>query len=448
VNDMLGNKNLQDDRLIIFGRYPVPEQTKTRLIPDLGQTGAAELQRQLTEKAIATARAFTQGRGIDLDFHFEGGNTKKMFQWLGSGIIFSQQESGDLGERMHAAFFKAFKSNLQRVVLVGTDIPGLSIDLLHKAFESMTMHDVVMGPATDGGYWLIGMKRPFNLFQNIDWGTENVFAQTIALTKKEGLRVCLLDPLTDIDTKEDLKKLSSDFIHKKPYISIIIPTLNEEDIIESTIHRAQNRDAEIIVVDGGSTDSTVARAARTGAQVVTVSGGRANQQNRGAELAAGRVLLFLHADTYLPEGYIEHIFEAMMDPMTATGAFRFKTDFKNPFMKAIEFVTNIRSIYFKMPYGDQGLFIRKSLFESVGGFSDILIMEDFEFIRRIKKKGKIITLPVSVITSGRRWLSLGLLKTTIINQIVIAAYFMGVSPARIALWYQNKKRDNYDYNKN
>ena len=129
----------------------------------------------------------------------------------------------------------------------------------------------------------------------------------------------------------------------------------------------------------------------------------------------------------------------MMDPMTATGAFRFKTDIETPFMKVIEFITNIRSIYFKMPYGDQGLFIRKSLFESAGGFPDLPIMEDFELMRRIKKKGKVTILPVSIITSGRRWLNLGFFKTTIINQIVIAAYFMGVSPARIALWYQNKK---------
>ena len=101
-----------------------------------------------------------------------------------------------------------------------------------------------------------------------------------------------------------------------------------------------------------------------------------------------------------------------------------------------------------MPYGDQGLFIRKSLFESVGSFPDLPIMEDFELMRRIKKKGKVTILPVSIITSGRRWLNLGFFKTTIINQIVIAAYFMGVSPARIALWYQNKRKVNINYYKN
>ena len=438
---MVGNQKPQDNRLIVFGRYPVPGQTKTRLIPALGPVGAAELQRQLTEKTITTARVFLQGRGIELGFYFEGGNANKMSQWLGPGMVFSRQEPGDLGERMRAAFLKSFQNGLRSVVLVGTDIPGLSVGLLDKAFEALISHDVVIGPSTDGGYWLIGMKRPVNLFRDIDWGTETVLKQTMALAKKQEMTVHLLDPLTDIDTVEDLKESSPDLLHKRPYISIIIPTLNEEDKIETTIHRAQNRDAEIIVVDGGSTDGTVARAAKTGVRVVTASRGRANQQNRGAELAEGRVLLFLHADTHLPDGYIEHIFETMMDPMTATGAFRFKTDLETPFMNVIEFITNIRSIYFKMPYGDQGLFIRKSLFESTGGFPDLPIMEDFELMRRIKKKGKVTILPVSIITSGRRWLNLGFFKTTIINQIVIAAYFMGVSPARIALWYQNKKED-------
>lgn len=437
---MFGNQNHQDNRMIVFGRYPVLGQTKTRLIPDLGPAGAAELQRLLTEKTITTARTFTQGRGIELDVHFEGGNANKMFQWLGPGMTFFRQEPGDLGERMRAAFLKSFHNGLRRVVLVGTDIPGLNVDLLHKAFEALTTHDVVIGPSTDGGYWLIGMKRPINLFRDIDWGTETVFEQTISMAKKQRLGVHLLDSLTDIDTVEDLKALPQDLIHERPYISIIIPTLNEEDKIEATIHRAQNRDTEIIVVDGGSTDGTIARAAGTRARVVTASRGRANQQNRGAELAGGRVLLFLHADTHLPNNYMEHVFETMMDPMTATGAFRFKTDLETPFIKAIEFMTNIRSIYFKMPYGDQGLFIRKSVFESVGGFPDIPIMEDFELMRRIRKKGKIKTLPVAVITSGRRWLNLGVFKATIINQIIIAAYFMGVSPARTARWHQGKRR--------
>jgi len=435
-------------RMVIFGRYPVPGQTKTRLIPALGPIGSAELHRRLTEKTIATAGAFAQGRGIELDFHFEGGNTKKLSQWLGPGIIFSQQGPGDLGERMHAGFLKSFESGCGRVVLIGTDIPGLSIPILEEAFEALTRHDVVIGPSTDGGYWLIGMKGPVNLFQDIDWGTETVFEQTIALVEKEGMGVHLLDPLTDIDTIEDLKALSPDLSPGRPYISIIIPTLNEEDIIEATIYRAQNRDAEIIVVDGGSTDRTIVRAERTGACVVTASRGRANQQNRGAELAEGRVLLFLHADTHLPDDYMGHVFETMMDPMVATGAFRFQTDLKGPLIKAVEFMTNIRSTCFKMPYGDQGLFIRKSLFESIGGFPDIPIMEDFELMRRIKKKGKVMTLSAAVIISGRRWLSLGVFKTTIVNQIIIAAYLLGVSPASIAFWYQNKRRVDYDHNKN
>ena len=132
-------------------------------------------------------------------------------------------------------------------------------------------------------------------------------------------------------------------------------------------------------------------------------------------LALSKVLLFLHADTQLPEGYVGHIFEAMMDPKTVGGAFRFKTDLDSLFMKATEFVTNIRSRYFKLPYGDQALFVRKPLFESLGGFPEVPIAEDFYFVRRLRRYGRIRIVPADAVTSGRRWKTLGPFRTMLIN---------------------------------
>ncbi|MDY6879450.1 MAG: TIGR04283 family arsenosugar biosynthesis glycosyltransferase [Thermodesulfobacteriota bacterium] len=436
---MTTNRHPQVNHLILFGRYPMPGLTKTRLIPALGPIGAAEFQRRLTEKTLKTSKAFAQGRAVGLDFYFEGGDARKMSQWLGSKWTFSEQESGNLGERMHAAFMKSFHSGSQKVVLIGTDIPGLSVSILEQAFDALNDHDVVIGPSTDGGYGLISMKSPHNLFEGIDWGTESVLEQTMALARKEKMKVHLLDPLTDIDTLEDLKALPPDWRPEGPYLSIIIPTLNEEVVIEATLDRAHDREVEIIVADGGSTDNTIALAKATGARVVRAPRGRAHQQNRGAELAEGRILLFLHADTLLPKNYLGAVFEAMMDTTLGAGAFRFQTDLQTPLMRLVEFVTNIRSTYFKMPYGDQAIFIRKSLFESLGGFPNMPIMEDFVLMRRIKKKGGIMTLPLSVVTSGRRWVNLGVVKTTLINQAIIAAYLVGVSPAKIALLYKNNK---------
>ena len=432
---MINHQNPPIDRLIVFGRYPVPGRTKTRLIPALGPAGAADLQRQLTEKIVATAEAFALQRGVNVEVCFEGGSEQKMRRWLGPDLSLSRQAPGDLGTRMYAAFLAAFQRGCSRAVLIGTDIPELRADHLRQAFDALSENDLVIGPSRDGGYWLIGLNRPARLFEGIKWGTRAVLGQTLALANGQGLSVKELDYLTDIDTEEELKELLPDWTEKGPYVSVIIPALNEALNIQKTINSARNRDAEVIVVDGGSGDDTVVRATRAGARIEKSSRGRAVQQNHGTSVARGSVLLFLHADTHLPHGYINHIFEALMDPETVAGAFRFKTDLNHPLMKPIEFATNIRSQYLKLPYGDQGLFFRRAVFEAVGGFPEVSIAEDLFLMHRISKQGRIGIAPVYAVTSGRRWQTRGLLRTTLINQIIVAGCCLGISPRVLAKLY-------------
>jgi len=429
------------NRLIIFGRYPVPGQTKTRLIPALGPAGAADLQRWLTENILETVRRFAVPRKIGVEICFKGDSKQKMRRWLGSGAILSRQVPGNLGDRMQAAFLDAFQRGADRVVLSGTDIPQLRADHLEQAFDALVENDLVIGPSTDGGYWLIGLNHPVGLFEGIKWGTDSVFGQTLALANEQGLRVKTLSPLKDIDTVEDLKQVLPGWAGKGPYVSVVIPALNEAVNIETTIKRAMHEDAEIIIVDGGSIDNTVEIASSSGVRVIAGQQGRALQQNLGAKAATGRVLLFLHADTLLPTGYVNYIFEILMDQKTVAGAFRFKTNFDHPFMKVIELVTNIRSRYLKLPYGDQGLFIRKSVFESVGGFPYVPIAEDLFLLRRLSKYGRIRITPAHALTSGRRWQTLGLFRTTLINQIILIGCCLGVSPGALASMYRftNKK---------
>ncbi|MDY7031643.1 MAG: TIGR04283 family arsenosugar biosynthesis glycosyltransferase [Thermodesulfobacteriota bacterium] len=429
-------KSLSQDRVIIFSRYPVPGRTKTRLIPTFGPVGAADLHRRLTEKTFDTVSRFAEQYHIDMEIRFDGGSKRKIQRWLKTRTILSHQGHGDLGERMNTAFIEAFQRGCRHVILLGTDIPGVTGNHLKNTMEALLEYDLVLGPSTDGGYWLIGMKNPGDVFQGIDWGTEKVLQQTMTSARGQDLKVHLLDPLTDVDTVEDLNRVWPEENGRSPYISVIIPTLNESENIESTIHTARNKDAEIIVVDGGSTDDTVKRAEATGVRVERSSCGRALQQNRGAQIARGHVLLFLHADTSLPDSYANNIFDALMDPEVSFGAFLFKTDMESPLMRVIECAANIRSRYLKLPYGDQGLFLCKSMFTKIGGFPDVAIAEDLFFARLLGKQGSVCIVPACAITSARRWRNIGLLRTTIVNYVIAAGCYLGIPPYRLAFLYR------------
>ncbi len=221
-------------------------------------------------------------------------------------------------------------------------------------------------------------------------------------------------------------------------ITIIIPVLNEANTITATLAHLKNAsNIEIIVVDGGSKDETIALAKSCGVQVISSGLGRATQMNIGATVATGDILLFLHADTRIPSNFDILIRQALAGNPIA-GAFELKIDANLRGIRLIEKMVNLRSHLFSLPYGDQGIFIWSKVFHQIGGFPDLPIMEDFVFIRHLKKLGKIEIIPQPAITSGRRWQKLGVIKTTLINQLMIIGYFLGVSPLQLARWYRKK----------
>lgn len=236
---------------------------------------------------------------------------------------------------------------------------------------------------------------------------------------------------------------------------MIIPTLNEAENITKVMETVRNASkVEAIVVDGGSKDRTIQQALACGAKVMVSPPGRAKQMNTGAAIARGDIFVFLHADTLLPQRFDDHIRQVLLKPDIAAGAFSLRIQGDSVGFRIIELVINWRSRYLQMPYGDQGIFIRAGFFRAVGGFPDMPIMEDFEFIRHLRRHGRIATLSVPVLTSNRRWKYLGMFNTTLINQAVIVGYLAGVRPQRLAQWYQpqylrgrqtNLKRDeNYE----
>lgn len=219
-------------------------------------------------------------------------------------------------------------------------------------------------------------------------------------------------------------------------LSLIIPALNEKEFIEKTLKEiVKVPGVEVIVSDGGSTDRTPEISA-SAARVVKSMPGRGIQMNTGASVSSGDVLLFLHADTLLPENWEDKLLSAMSDERVVGGAFTLSIDSARLSHKIIASAANIRSRITGIHYGDQGIFVKRSVFEKIGGFKDIPIMEDVDLMRRLKKVGIVVMLKDKVATSPRRWDKEGAVYATIRNWLLITLYYIGVAPERLYKFYK------------
>ena len=430
-----------EEKLILFTRCPVPGKVKTRLIPQLGKKAAADLQKIMTGLAVLNARCFSAASGVDIEIRHSGTNKPGMQKWLGKGLHYRKSGIGDIGRRMNNAFEDAFREGYKRVVLIGCDCPLIDKECLSQAFTALRHKDMVIGPAADGGYYLLGLtEHKAELFGQIEWGTDSVFRKTIAIAENKHLKIAQTAELSDIDTAEDLdlcRKMKLFEYNSKETVSVIIATLNEKANIRKTIETASPPALEVIVADAGSSDGTAELARTCGATVFAASCSRAALLNTAALKAKGDILLFLHADTLLPRDYAKAVIRTLKNPHVAAGAFSLDIDGNTAGIRIMEKGANMRSKFFKLPYGDQAIFTTKNLFLKTGGFSHMPIMEDYELVKRLGKTGTIVTLPQKVKTSARRWRKLGTLKTFVINQLMIAGYKTGISPEKLAGLYRN-----------
>ncbi|OHB41076.1 MAG: hypothetical protein A2069_02675 [Planctomycetes bacterium GWB2_41_19] len=221
-------------------------------------------------------------------------------------------------------------------------------------------------------------------------------------------------------------------------ISVVIPTLNEESHIEKTLLSVikQEGDYELYVVDGGSSDNTVA-IARKYACVINSQLGRANQMNAGAKLCTGDILLFLHADTILPDNAFREIRKRVQDDTVVGGSFYIAFDADNFILRGVSFITrfNFRLFHF----GDQGIFVRRNVFQKLHGYKEMPIMEDYEFYKRLGKQGKVILIRMPVISSARRFIRKGVLRQLLINKFVVLTYWAGVDIQTIKRFYDDMR---------
>ncbi|MFZ5875832.1 MAG: TIGR04283 family arsenosugar biosynthesis glycosyltransferase [Nitrospirota bacterium] len=219
-------------------------------------------------------------------------------------------------------------------------------------------------------------------------------------------------------------------------VSIVIPALNEEHGIgDALAAAAAARPHELIVVDGGSVDRTRAVATAAGCVVLDAPLGRAVQMNTGAAAATGDVFLFLHADTRLPSDALEDVARACKDPRIVGGRFDVVLDGPEPIFRIIETLMNVRSRLTRIATGDQAIFVRRSVFEALGGFAPLPLMEDVHFSFRLKRRGRVACLRSRVRTSVRRWRRHGVWRTMVLMWWLRALYAVGVSPDRLARRY-------------
>ncbi len=224
-------------------------------------------------------------------------------------------------------------------------------------------------------------------------------------------------------------------------ISIILPVLNEAPMIARTLLSLQplrKAGHEVIVVDGGSLDDTVALSKPYADKVIVASSGRSRQMNAGAKLAKHPILLFLHGDTLLPPGADHLINVGINGTGRQWGRFNVRLSGNHPFFRIIAFLMNWRSRLSSIATGDQAVFVKRDLFEKIGGFPEIELMEDIALCKVLKRYSRPLNLRQCVTTSSRRWEEKGLLRTVLLMWFLRLAYFFGVNPKRLARLYYPK----------
>jgi uncharacterized protein len=453
--------------LLVFMRYPEPGRVKSRLASAIGSGPAAQIYDKLLRRTLGVAVDFKWRRAaIDIFVFFTPAEKYVEIRETYPGPwTFLCQQGQHLGERMEEAVRKVLHRGYSQVVLAGTDLADLEFSDFDEAFQAMDDGYSALGPAADGGFYIIGVNRPCPLvFQSDVWSTGEIFARTERLLEQTGTRVKRLRERRDIDNPEDLETLdeSPEFCTN---LSVIIPTLNSIERLKPLLQKLERQlwpDDEIIVVqaEGGAPPAepceTIQVAPRTPGvcprtgllpffsdNVLAVASprGRGLQLNRGAGAAKGGLLFFLHDDSIPPPNFACSVRKLCRLPEVALGCFRLTFSPSTPALDWIARWANRRTQSFGLPYGDQGLFCRREVYDNVGGFKQQYLMEDVDFVRNCRPRGRILMLPDSISTSPERYLRQGILRASLRNHITMLLYHLGVSDRRLyAYYYGNPKR--------
>lgn len=398
---------------IVFTKAPERGRVKTRMKPFYDDDQCLELQRALIRDGLRRAGRLRE-KGVALFFAWSGGPShleelEAMTAEEGVVMDFFSQRGEGLGERMDNAIRDVLGMGYGSCVLTGTDSPHITCGDVMDAFRCLEDRDLVFTPTEDGGYCLVGARRPCSEAFSLERYSHGAVMEETLERIPGDVTWELLPETFDIDVPEDLERFrlmgenapedpctggscTMEFTRECPLISAIVPLYNEEKMAESVICQCRKirKPREIILVDGGSTDGTVERLRAAlsdddGIRIISSPRGRGTQLNAGAEAAAGEILFFFHGDCQLPDDPAAEIKTVLKDHQW--GCFGVRFDSRNFFMYTNKWISNFRARRRHIVFGDQGIFIRKELFEKVGGFPDLRIMEDLQFSLNLKKMG-------------------------------------------------------------
>jgi uncharacterized protein len=431
----------------VFAKAPVSGRVKTRLVPAVGAAGATRLATALLEDTLEAL--LTQGGAAPILA------VDDVAAFRGRGLPLVEQGTGDLGERLERVLGRGL-GRAPAVVAVGSDTPGFPAELLEASFASLRRADAVLVPADDGGFALLGLRRcPPGLLHGLPWSGPDTLQATEARLRARGLTVVRTARFFDVDAPADLARLrvelSEGTLHArhtaealatlsiKPWLSVVMPVLNEAWRLEPVLRRLVGLPAvdEVLVVDGGSADATRAVARSIpGVHLLDAPRGRGRQMNAGAATARGEVLCFLHADVTLPRDAVRDVARAFALPKVVACAFRTRTvdDVGRSWAAPLLPVADLRSRWTQLPYGDQAVSVRREAFEEVGGFPNQPLMEDVELARRLARVGRVVRLRARVTVSGRRFLRRPL-RTLLFWNSFPALYRLGVGSAFLEKLY-------------
>ncbi len=438
------------EAIILFTRVPLPGDTKTRLMPCYTASECAVLQTcflqdvleqcQKTKKEIFVAYSPLEGAPL-------------LKEIVGESLPIFAQQGSTLASRMHHAIKTVLEQGYDSCVLIGSDLPSLQSKQILQGLFLLKSSDLVFIPTMDGGYGLVGMKTPITpVFLEGENGKASTLVDILERLNKTQYKIKCFDMISDIDVPGDLLHYRKQ-MHQRPElfhnktgtylknnhkISVIIPVYNEGAHVLTILKEVKKlANCEIIFVDGGSSDDTVDQI-RPYHTVLKSEKGRGQQMNAGAIASGGDILFFLHADSVLPRDPVKEITAVMNQYQW--GCFGIQFSSSSLILWICALLSNVRARSQGIPFGDQGIFIKRSLFFDMGMFSPIPIMEDFQF--SLAMKNQAIPLGMTrhkIITSARKFQGTIFHKLAVMKRManLRKMYQSGVNPDTLVYLYED-----------